>query len=108
MPSHPLTTSERRGILIIAALALLITGAGLFVGHCNRPESTVVPNEVEVLYKPDDKAQPDSVAKLSKGSRKSTRKDSAGNSAKSTRMRQGKTKKEPKVYRRRSPRDEEV
>ncbi|MDE6077504.1 MAG: hypothetical protein K2G29_07215 [Muribaculaceae bacterium] len=108
MPSHPLTASERRGILIIAALALLITGAGLCVSHCGRSTSTIDPHDVEVLYRPDGKAQPDSVANLRKGSRKSTRKDSGRGSSKSTRMHQETSKKSQKVYHRRSPRDEEV
>ena len=104
MPSHPLTASERRGILIIAALALLITGAGLCVSHCGRSTSTIDPHDVEVLYRPDGKAQPDSVANLRKG----TRKDGDRGSANSTRMHQGTSKKSQKVYHRRSPRDEEV
>ena len=108
MPSHPLTASERRGILIIAALALLITGAGLCVSHCGRSTPTIDSHDVEVLYRPDGKAQPDSIANLRKGSRKSTRKDSGRGSSKSTRMHQGTSKKSQKVYHRRSPRDEEV
>lgn len=132
MTSHPLTASERRGILIVAIISLLISGGGLFVSRCGGGEGSYLPGEAEVLYDPADglftdgegresasgsvdSLSSDSVAPQSSiavrgqsadpvvknGKRSSRKKPSA--SGKSERI-----KKQPKVYRRRSPIDEEV
>ncbi len=49
MAKNPITASERRGIIAVAALALLITGAGLWLSRCGRQETTVTPEEVQIL-----------------------------------------------------------
>lgn len=114
MSSHPFTSTERRGILIVAALSLLITGAGLFVSYCDRPASTIEPQDVEMLYKPDPvkAAYADSVAKAMRKARRDSlrkvRRDSLRNLRRDSLRRHGKmkSKRAVKTYRRRSPIDE--
>lgn len=96
---NPLTASERRGILVVAALALIITGTGWVVSMCQRPTPTEPLPELEVLARGDSLSD-DSVGKRPgrKKGRRRSRKDSIG----------GKGKKAPKQYRRRNPLDEGV
>lgn len=49
MAKNPLTSSERRGIIAVAALALLITGGGICLSRCGMPEPMVTPADVEIL-----------------------------------------------------------
>lgn len=97
---NALTASERRGILVVAALALLITGAGWVVSVCQRnlPEEDMP--EVEVLVRGDSVTDDGGSKKMSGKTRKKKKEksDSLGN----------KSSKTPKKYRRRSPRDEAV
>lgn len=96
-----LTASERRGIIVVAALALLITGSGWVVSMCQRNMPDEEMPEVEVLVSGDSVID---VAGGVDGKSEKTRKrkkerfDSLGN----------KSSKTPKTYRRRSPRDESV
>ncbi len=103
MASHPLSASERRGILVVAALSLLITGAGLAVAYCDRPQQVIDPHEVEVLMECDSlaEAKADSVAKARRNAQRKQRRDSIRR-AKS----KAKSKSNKKDYRRRSPIDE--
>ncbi len=104
MASHPLTSSERRGIVIIAALALLVTVAGLCVSYCGRPSAVDEPPKVEVVYKPDSVAYAcaDSVAKAEAKARR----DSLRKERRDSMRRQRKAAE--KSYQRRNPIDEEL
>ena len=52
-----LTSSERRGILVVAALALLVTGAAL--SYCGRPEKGDMSAQVKILYNSDSISGPE-------------------------------------------------
>lgn len=109
MAFHPLSASERRGILVVAALSLLITGGGLCVSYCDRPQQVIDPHEVEVLMERDSlsEAQADSVAKVRRKSLQKQRRDSIRRAkGKMKNKSGGSRKREEKVYRRRSPIDE--
>lgn len=101
MIKNPLTSSERRGIIAVAALALLITGAGLWLSRCGRPETTVTPEEVEVLLDGSSSREGYSEStndSISKGN-KSKKRDRGSSGSK---------KKGNKSYRKRSHLDEHV
>ena len=92
---NPMTSSERRGILVVAAIALLITGAGLLVPECGRNKCEVSPEEVEVIVR-GDSAGGESSGKMKEKREKRHKVSSSGK------------EKKKKTYRRRSPRDETV
>lgn len=48
-----MSSSERKGILIVGGIALLVTLAGLGVAWCGRPRQTVTPADVEILVAGD-------------------------------------------------------
>lgn len=102
---NPLTSSERRGIIAVALVALLITGSGMWVSRCNRPASPPEPAEVEVLIPADSveagHERTDSTENLpgKRGRREERRKKASSAKSKN---------KTPKTYRRRSPLDEEI
>ncbi|MDO4336206.1 MAG: hypothetical protein Q4C37_10345 [Bacteroidales bacterium] len=68
---HYLSKSERIGILLVAAIALAVTIAGILLVFCGRPASHTLPPplpyEVETLLTPDstesDPARRDSIEK---------------------------------------------
>lgn len=116
MSRHPLTSSERRGILLVAILSLLITGAGLCVSYCDRRQTVTSPEEPEILYAPGsrsgvsnglDRANDSAGGGKARGD--SARDDLAGG-RKSKRVKKQRKdyKKQRKVYRQRSPIDEPV
>ena len=92
----PLTSSERRGVIIVAIVALLVTGLGAVVSYWGRPSIPENLEEVENL------SQVDTV--FEKTNKKSKRESSA---AKKKKKKKTSTKKR-KTYSRRSPIDEEV
>lgn len=109
---NPLTASERRGILIVAAISLLVTGGGMLINRCGRPDSGLLEEnvpQVEVLLSQDSLE-----AASSSDSAKSAKKRSKRKSARTGKMRADSvsgSKKSPKVkrvYRRRTPLDELV
>lgn len=105
MAKNPITASERRGIIAVAALALLICGAGLWLARCGRPETTVTPEEVEVLLDGSSARESglrgdSSSWSKEKGVQKKGRKKVAG--AKKNK------EKGSKIYKRRSHLDEHV
>lgn len=97
-----MTSSERKGILIIAGIALAITGLGLVfsfigsnIGHeDNKPEITTVINQDSVS---SDENEMDDRQKNKKN--KSDKKSSSGTK---------KSSKPKKTYRTRNPLDEDV
>ena len=92
----PLTSSERRGVIIVALVALLVTGLGAMVSYWGRPSIPENLEEVENL------SQVDTV--FEKTNKKSKRESSA---TKKKKKKKTSTKKR-KTYSRRSPIDEEV
>lgn len=100
MGKNPLTSSERRGIIAVAAIALFITGSGLILSRCQRPEPVATPEEIQVLLDGDSlqsRVADDSVKKK-RSRRKKERSDSV----------ESEKRKNKKNYRRRSPLDEPV
>lgn len=95
--NNRLAASERRGILAVAGIALMISAAGWIVSLCRRPAAKDVPPEVEVLVHEDSTGAHGPVKEVGKKKRRSS-KDSVGNKKTST----------PRQYRRRSPLDEKV
>lgn len=49
MKKNPLTSSERRGVIVVAALALFITGIGLIFRQCDSKDDDISPADIEVL-----------------------------------------------------------
>ena len=90
MKFNPLTASERRGIIVLAIVALLITGAGVGMSFLHKGKTIETVPEISVLVEGDSLDNGSS----SKKNRKTTKKN--------------KKTKEKKVYRRRSPLDEPV
>ena len=93
------TASERRGIIVIAILALLFIGSGVTLSLCGRPRELKkeIPVVIEHPEMVDSLAM--SVREETAGKKKKERKKSGINSSVS---------KEKKTYRRRSPLDEPV
>lgn len=81
MAKNSFTSSERRGIIAVAALALLITGCGFWLSRCGRPESTITPAEVEVLLDGSGKSR--SPEKERKDTLSKKKRSGAGNKRKS-------------------------
>lgn len=96
MKKNPLTASERRGILIVAGIALLLTGGGWIVSRCQRPPIDVSPQEVTILMHGDSLSSDKD--KMQKKRKRKTRKDSVSS----------KKKKVKKTYRQRNPLEEPV
>ena len=96
MSRKPLGASERIGIIVVAVIALIVTGAGIFMARCNRAEETVTEEDVAVIAHPDSVEE--AAAKSSKSKREKT--DSAGYK----KVRQ----KHTRPARRRSPLDEPI
>lgn len=92
----PLSSSERKGVLAVAGIALLITASGLIVSWCSKPESRLEPADVQVITAGDS---------VSPGSSRRSREH--GDSAKVRKKKPAKQKVK-KVYRKRSPLDEKV
>lgn len=95
MKKNPLTASERRGILIVAGIALLLTGSGWLVSRCQAPQAAISPQEVKVLIH-GDSLLPHKEKKEKTKRKKKARKDSVSPSK----------KKVKKTYRRRDPLNE--
>lgn len=94
MMRHPLSASERRGIIVIALVALCVTGAGIIVPRCTRPASRIEASDVTVFINADTTANSGSESTSVRSSRKSKRRSSS------------KGKPAPKKPSYRSPHDE--
>lgn len=102
---NPLTAAERRGILIVAVIALLITGSGMIAGRCNRPDIEALEAErprVEVIMSLDSLEAAE--AADSTKTRKKRKKGEKGKASK----KKSKPAKEKRTYRQRMPLDEPV
>ena len=104
---HPLTSKERRGLVAVAAAALLCIASGFIFRNCGSRNASSVPQVVIVnndsVTSPD--APRDSVSEKSvTGTRKRNKK--SGDSEKRKRSRKAKKQKAEKVYPTRSPLDE--
>jgi|GEM_PF-2757935 hypothetical protein len=118
MANRPVSSSERKGVLIVAGIALVVTLCGLGVAWCGRPSKAISPHDVEVLVDGDTAgAIPrDSIDASSgfagKTLRQKERNDSSGSGKRDKKVREGKKSKKPdkkkKTYSRRSPLDEPV
>lgn len=111
MKRHPITSSERRGLVALAIICMLVIGIGLGVSYCGRSSTPLEPPEVEVVYEPDsaEMARADSISKARRKARRDSlrrvRRDSL-RKARGTRSRS--SARTPKTYRQRSPIDEPV
>lgn len=121
MANRPVSSSERKGVLIVAGIALVVTLCGLGVAWCGRPAKAISPHDVEVLVDGDTAVMPggDSIdvangaaARGSKTRRYKEKRDSVEYGMRGKKSREGKKKKkaskEKKSYGRRSPLDEKV
>ena len=99
MAAKSYSASERRGILAIAILALIITAAGIGLSFCNRGNDISGPEVIEM------KEIVDSVqtSKIIEHKSKKSKRGKGSNSKKKS-----KKNKTPKTYRRRRPLDEPV
>ena len=86
---NPFTASERRGIIIVAIAALLVTGIGAVLSYMP-PSTSLTDNELENVIS-NDSVTPTNSSNIKKKSSVKKR-----------------TKKEKKTFRKRSPLDEEV
>lgn len=105
MAKNPLTSSERRGIVAVAALALLITGGGICLSRCGMPEPMVTPADVEILLdgtslKNEGKDSPAGKGKRDSAKRKRRQKNDS--------LSDKKNQKGTRIYRKRSLLDENV
>lgn len=75
---HPFSASERRGILVVALVALAVTGAGLIVPRCSGNSSRIETSDVQILMdsRSDGLNASDSVDTERKGRKKSRKKSS--------------------------------
>lgn len=97
---NPLTASERRGILAVAFIALLITASGLLLS-LRGPSEMPDKEEVEIWIANDTVKQTDNATGINSKSGKSKGK-------KSGKTKKGSKKKGKKTYGTRNPLDEEV
>lgn len=121
MANRPVSSSERKGVLIVAGIALIVTLCGLGVAWCGRPSKLLTPHDVEVLVDGDTLQEglvdtlyvsSDSISGGSKTRRQLEESDSSASGKGYKKTREGKkrkkTEKEKKRYDRRSPLDEPV
>ncbi|MDE5976804.1 MAG: hypothetical protein K2G69_09665 [Muribaculaceae bacterium] len=103
MAKNSMTSSERRGIIVVALLALIIIGSGMIVARCGGSEPQPDNDEVYTLLA-DSLQQEINTAreKSHRDSLKRHRSDSI------KRKKKGKSQKSPKTYRKRQPLDEPV
>lgn len=100
MARHPVSASERRGIIVVAALALLITGSGIITSTCSLRNRHGHEPEITTLTLPSSS---DSLQKNDSG--KSSKTDSLKKKGK---KKKGNSSRTPKTYRKRNPLDETV
>lgn len=103
MAKNPVTASERRGILVVAALALLIIGTAFLTNRCDRSSLPTPPPEVKTVTLPDT-LSPDSLQTAGK----KIRKGGKNHTDSLRRKKKGRKGKAKKTYRTRSPLDEPV
>lgn len=121
MAYRQMSSSERKGVLIVAAIALIVTLCGLGVAWCGRPARSITPHDVEVLVDGDTLqdgpvdaicVSSDSISGGSKTRRQEVESDSSASCKGFKTTREGKKRKRPekkkKTYGRRSPLDEVV
>lgn len=98
-----LTASERRGVIAVAVIALLITACALLLGRCGHSEPASSFPEPEILMQPGDDANAeDSAAASGKKARKARRAKKKQQKDSTTRKPRGHNKE----WGRRSPLDE--
>ena len=100
MAAKSYTASERRGIIAIAVIALIIIGAGIGFSFF---EKSNMQNDAEVV---ELKEAVDTLSNKKTAAEKSQKRKQGGSSKKA--IKKAKSKKSPKQYRRRSPLDEPV
>ena len=93
------TASERRGLLVIALVALLIVGSGIVLGLCGRPKERI--EEIPVVV---EHPEMEDTANLNYGIDKTSKKKNKT----ITREKEKNSKKNSKTYRRRNPLEEPV
>lgn len=118
MANRTVSSSERKGVLIVAGIALVVTLCGLGVAWCGRPAKAISPHDVQVLVDGDTvgAAPRDSLDTSSgfagKTLRQKERNDSSESGKRGKKVREGKkskkSDKKKRTYSRRSPLDEPV
>ncbi|MCH5235399.1 MAG: hypothetical protein J1E16_08880 [Muribaculaceae bacterium] len=93
------TASERRGLLVIALVALLIVGSGVVLALCGRPRERV--EEIPVVVEHPEIVDTANLNSVKEKKSKKKRKDSSTD-------KKSRSKKESKSYRRRNPLEEPV
>lgn len=63
------SSSERKGILLVAAIALMVSLTGFLVSRCDSRQPALSPLEAEVMLRPDTAAS-DTVRKKRKGGKR--------------------------------------
>lgn len=113
MAKQSITASERRGILVVAALALIITGSGFFLNRCKGDDIPPPPPEISIVS-PADSLGTDSLKSGAKGSNARGDKKRGGFhrndsiNRKDKRSRRSSKPKEKRTYHKRSPLDEPI
>lgn len=104
MSRNSFTSSERRGVIAIALIALAIVGAGIGISFCERLPST---DDYPIVNEQNEMA--DSTAIINSDYQKNSGSKSGNKSKKGKdgKKKSG-SKKEKKTYRQRSPLDEPV
>lgn len=97
MAKNSYTSSERKGILVIALVALLIIGSGVVLALCGRPRERVEEIPVVVEY---PEAVDSTYLKNENETKKNTKSKTKNTTSSAT--------KTQKIYRKRSPLDEPV
>lgn len=108
MAKKSYSASERRGILVVAALALLITSSGFIISRCNQPDASekLPQDKIQTIVSPDSTDN----HKSASHNKELTPADSTKKKGKKGKRKKSGSShsKDRKTYRKRSPLDEPI